>query len=128
MPGTVSIPLHGEAGEPGFSPVHATHDYAQAAETRTFHVPNGSGPMRLHAFVEGPRGASACTGSFGLRIEGPSGKVLDWSTTAGSSVQQPGSPCHDLVDQRGVLPAGTWTIAFSGSGTGVGVVDVAQAG
>ncbi|MEA3200078.1 MAG: hypothetical protein QOE90_1506 [Thermoplasmata archaeon] len=117
----------GKPGEPGFSPLHLTHDFSGGTdETRNLTIYASWGPLNLKAYVDGPSGAPVCSGSFSIKIVGPDGKVV--TTSASSSQLQTGAPhCQNFAEMNDAsLMPGNWSVTFHGSGTGTGVFDLSK--
>jgi len=111
--------------------VHYSHNYTASPETLTFTIPSESTTYNVNAKIGG-EGPTVCNTSQGARlvIESPTGQSYIDLSPGGSLVVSNGSGdsgCAHKENRAVHLPAGNWTVKFTGSGTFIGTVDIAPA-
>jgi hypothetical protein len=119
-------PGGGGAPSAKFLGAHVAHDYAATRdETQAFAIPAGAGPLNVRVFFENPQGHGACAGVISLTVKTPSGETYVSHQREGAASSSSSDTCETILDQKGrTLEPGEWTVVFSGSGAGTGVVDV----
>lgn len=101
--------------------------FADSAEpvTRTFEIPEDSGPYELRLTIESEDGSGPCVAvDAKIALDDPDGTRFEQIETMGT-VNGMGESCGaSTTDGDAELEPGTWTARFSGNGTARGVVSV----